>query len=68
MKKYNYKDYEITKLNKELKKQYNCNYLITINHDIYDFANTLKESKQLIDNSILMIEENEQLQKLRGLE
>ncbi len=50
MKKYYYKDFVITKLNNYLKQCYNCNYLITINHDIYDFGNTLKNSKKIIDN------------------
>lgn len=49
MKRYYYKYYEITKLDKMLQGFYNCKYLITINKDIVDFANTLKESKQIID-------------------
>lgn len=50
MKKYYYKDFVITKLNNYLKQCYNCNYLITINHDIFDFTNNLKNSKKIIDN------------------
>lgn len=50
MKKYNFNDYIITKLNDYLKKQYKCNYLITYNHDIIGFGNTLKEAKNIIKN------------------
>lgn len=50
MKKYYIKKYVITKLNNLLQKQYNSKYLITLNSDIVDFANTLKEAKKIIMN------------------
>lgn len=49
MKRYYIKDYVITQLNDILQKQYNCKYLITINHDIVYFANTLKEAKNVVN-------------------
>lgn len=49
MKKYYIKDYVITRLNNILQKQYNCKYLITINGDIVYLANTLKESKEIVN-------------------
>ena len=48
MKRYYIKNYRITQLNKYLQNQYNCKYLITINGDVVDFANTLKEAKKII--------------------
>lgn len=48
MKKYYFNNYKIIKLNKYLKNCYNSNYIITINNDIIDFANTLKQAKNII--------------------
>lgn len=48
MKKYYINGYIITKLNNILKNQYLSNYIITINHDILAFADTLKEAKKII--------------------
>lgn len=45
MKKYYIGKYTIVKLNDILRKQYNSKYLITINGDIVDFAETLKQAK-----------------------
>lgn len=49
MKKEYYKGYTITKLNTLLKNSYNSNYLITINHDIVDYSNTIQEAYKIID-------------------
>ena len=49
MKRYYIKDYVIIQLNDILQKQYNCKYLITINHDIVYLANTLKEAKNVVN-------------------
>ena len=51
MKRYYVNKYIITKLNEYLKKSYNANYIITINGDIYNFADTLKEAKKIIKES-----------------
>ena len=51
MKKIIYKNYCITKLNNYLKNCYGCKYLITINHDIYGYADTLKEAYKIINES-----------------
>ena len=49
MKRYYIKDYVITRLNNILQKQYNCKYIVTINHDIVYFTNTLKDAKNIIE-------------------
>ena len=49
MKRYYIKDYVITQLNNILQKQYNCKYIVTINHDIVYFTNTLKDAKNCIE-------------------
>jgi hypothetical protein len=49
MKRYFIKDYVITQLNDILQKQYNCKYLVTINHDIVYLTNTLKEAKNVVN-------------------
>ena len=48
MKRYYIKDYVITQLNDVLQKQYNCKYLITLNHDIVYLTNTLKDAKKCV--------------------
>ena len=48
MKKYFFNNCIITKLNYILKMQYKANYIITLNHDILGFADTLKEAKKII--------------------
>ena len=48
MKKYYIGKYTIVKLNDILRKQYNSKYLITINGEIVDFAETLKQAKHNI--------------------
>ncbi len=47
MKEYYIGDYKIIKLNKINKKYYNANYIVTINHDIVGFANTLAEANKM---------------------
>lgn len=52
MKKEFYKGYKITKNNNYLKSCYNSNYIITINQDIFDYSNTIKEAREKIDKYI----------------
>ena len=50
MKKYFINDCIITKLNDQLKSEYQAKYLITYNHDVVDFANTKKEAIKIAKN------------------
>ena len=52
MKNYYINNCIITKLNSILKESYNSKYLITFNHDIIGFADTLKEAKNIIKKDI----------------
>lgn len=45
------------KVNKYLQKQYNANYIITINGDIIDFTNTKKEAIKIAKNFIKELED-----------
>ena len=50
MERYFINDCIITKLNNQLKSEYQAKYIITYNHDIIDFANTKKEAIKIAKN------------------
>lgn len=50
MERYFINDCIITKLNEQLKSEYQAKYIITYNHDIVDFANTKKDAIKIAKN------------------
>ena len=57
-----YKGFKIVNLSKIASNYYDCKYLITINNDIVNFANTIKECKELINEYLYSLDVSEGLE------